>query len=1121
MPQTQWMTSLLLILSLTVHTVKSDSHVIVRPTDSDPSVCGDHAVCDTLSNLISSNAFILNNYTYSEYEFLPGTHRLKVSNRQSAVIQGERNVTWYGRRRAKDTVIVCEHPFAFVFLDIAKMELQYLHFSNCGQKLPSYVLTNISSLLNQMEVAASVSVVNAQTMLLRNVKISESIGYGLLVVNLQNRFTIISSTFLENNGQPNHVYSSKIGGNIMTIFSSLTQSIQNSVYMLINDSVIQGGRSLSSKRAKRCYRYSTNSLLLFQSNGLAVINLQHVSRLFVTVSHTRFVGNTGANTHPAVLVHDDSSFGNQYLFKDCSFETEGLFQINLEDSKYAPSINDSTQTDTHQVIVNSCSFIDGTVDGLVICVYPHYQIMHYVLVQNCIFSGYKNSSKGNSVSKIAFEEPSLSFCPRFRMEMKSSVFYNNQISPTTSFFNEMPYGINMETECLLLIIDNCTYANNSLQNTSTIFTVTKGELDFHRWAYPNGTNTKGIKLEQMKITNTKFSNNSSGAKAKHGGALIILRMFITIENCSFHNTTGTAVHVSRSVATLSGKNIIIDNTGKFGGGLMLYRSIIHFSQNSVTLIKHNYAYRGGGVFVMPSFANSGTWRSSKAKDVFNLCSFDFPNTSESNSNTSIVFLQNSATITGNSIYGLHLNCYRAENCKQINRKVSCDYQNLTFEKDLKPFFKIDWHIKSQISSAPNRLCLCRAGEPTNQCTKQLVSVFPGQTFHIPVAAVGKFNSTSKVVVKSTLCSSYNPGSRVKCEPDLLDDFDSGEAIQTLSPCQNLTFTVKSSKMKLVIRSVIDFHSNELEKHRRVKSIDIRVNLKPCPFGFTLVSDATKTSYCSCEGYILNYPNIECDERKGLIVVKGKEWIGFYKNRSDIITIHSSCPYDYCLQGVKRINLSEPDEQCSHNRSGVLCGACQTNLSMVLGTSNCKKCSNVYLLLIIPFALAGVALVVLLLKCNLTVSVGYINGIIFYANILQVKKALLFPNQSKASHIFSIFIAWLNLNLGIETCFFENMDSYAKVWLQFVFPVYVWMIIAMVVVLDHYSTKIGRLMGSNSVPVLATLFLLSYAKLLRTIILAVAFTFITFKDVVWFQYGNVRYFSPKHISWYFFFYLYSP
>ena len=165
--------------------------------------------------------------------------------------------------------------------------------------------------------------------------------------------------------------------------------------------------------------------------------------------------------------------------------------------------------------------------------------------------------------------------------------------------------------------------------------------------------------------------------------------------------------VLRSVATLSGQNSITDNTGEFGGGLMLIRSIIHLSQNSVTLIQHNYAlYRGGGVCAIPSY--SETRHSSRAKNFLNLCFFDFPNTSKNISNTSIVFLQNSATNTGNSIYGLHLYCFRAENCKQnlINRKVSCDYQNLTFEKDLKPFFKIDWHMKNQISSTPNRLCLC-------------------------------------------------------------------------------------------------------------------------------------------------------------------------------------------------------------------------------------------------------------------------------------------------------------------------------------------------------------------------------------------------------------------------------
>ena len=76
-----------------------------------------------------------------------------------------------------------------------------------------------------------------------------------------------------------------------------------------------------------------------------------------------------------------------------------------------------------------------------------------------------------------------------------------------------------------------------------------------------------------------------------------------------------------------------------------------------------------------------------------------------------------------------------------------------------------------------------------------------------------------------------------------------------------------------------------------------------------------------------------------------------------------------------------------------------------------KCSNTWLLLIIPFALAGVALVVCLMVLNLTVSTGTINGFIFYANIVRANTATFFPGQT-ANTFLSWFIAWLNLDLGI-------------------------------------------------------------------------------------------------------------
>ena len=74
-------------------------------------------------------------------------------------------------------------------------------------------------------------------------------------------------------------------------------------------------------------------------------------------------------------------------------------------------------------------------------------------------------------------------------------------------------------------------------------------------------------------------------------------------------------------------------------------------------------------------------------------------------------------------------------------------------------------------------------------------------------------------------------------------------------------------------------------------------------------------------------------------------------------------------------------------------------------------------------LAGLVIVASLLYLNLTVSVGTINGLILYANIIAANS--------------STFLPFLNFDLGLETHFFNGMmDKYRKVGLQFTFPAYV-------------------------------------------------------------------------------------
>ena len=206
-------------------------------------------------------------------------------------------------------------------------------------------------------------------------------------------------------------------------------------------------------------------------------------------------------------------------------------------------------------------------------------------------------------------------------------------------------------------------------------------------------------------------------------------------------------------------------------------------------------------------------------------------------------------------------------------------------------------------------------------------------------------------------------------------------------------------------------------------------------------------------------------------------------------------------------------QCVTNSlSGGACG-CPPGLSLSLGDPEyCLKCSNVYLVLIIPFALAGLALVFFIKVLNLTVAEGTINGLIFYANIVQANQAVFFPAGETSP--LKVFIAWLNLDLGITTCFFDGLDAYWKTWLQFVFPLYLWAIITLIIYLSHKFQAVAKIMGNNSVPVLATLILLSYSKLLYVIITALSLSFLKVSDnstvAVWSFDENIEYLSGKHI-----------
>ena len=264
----------------------------------------------------------------------------------------------------------------------------------------------------------------------------------------------------------------------------------------------------------------------------------------------------------------------------------------------------------------------------------------------------------------------------------------------------------------------------------------------------------------------------------------------------------------------------------------------------------------------------------------------------------------------------------------------------------------------------------------------------------------------------------------------------------------------------------------------------------CPLGFV-----KNDGICQCYPLFKLFGITDCDINKQSVLRPVNSWIHALDHDNYIIS--AQCPFHYCKTGAFYMNFLTSEAQCLYNRSGLLCGQCQHGLSSVLGYSNCQRCSNIYLLIIIPIAIAGLALVLLLFLLKLTVTDGTINGFILYANILSVNNAIFFANHQNT--IAYVFISFANLDLGINTCLYNGMDDYAKMWLQLGFPFFLILIATLLIITSRYSSVIQKITSRRALAVLATLFLLSYTKILRIVC------------NVLFLYSSVTHLPSKHTT----------
>ena len=1106
-------------------TVACTREVHVRPSNA---VICPSLTCYTLDHILQNpSQYLVSNTTII---FLAGVY--KMSTEGQVLITNVSNLAFIGSTGVGHlhSRIQCKNAFGLVFISCSNISISHLSMEECGTHFTGDVLQRYERHLSHNEstmtgvVSAVLVFMEVTSLNISGVSVIAPKGYGLLAMNVFNS-NITGSTF-----------SNSSCGNLQLYYTdSDLVRVDNQFHFKIVSSQFMHGTCNSSKHYG-C-GLSVVLLQLLYCIDIQIINVTASNNLAWNGANIFMYGNGCTESvfkiENTVSMYGKGNRGTGLLFQWGS-QTEPSV-CTMRTLLYAGPV----------LLIEGSTFIRNTANRgpieISIGLNPSVKVgTNYLtlILKNSSIAFNRVTNFNSTTALLNFTGCETALFQDVNISHNSYNVTAMIIGQDLEKWNQVILGLyNSSGRRLLFTCHNCNFSYNTnstvLQllygNRSIYFqgitTFTKngnlgtGEIVYLQTAtvHFNGTTTfignggPGIEASVCTLyfvgntTFKRFVTNKDGAAIQASVCNLYFVGNTHFEGNEAKVAGGAIALVATTNVYTTGNLTFVRNKAKFGGAMLVMESQIiiltpaqmNFSYNTASLY-------GGGVYVLAPDPLS-----------FHQCFMQFssPITVD---NFRVTFIYNKAGIAGSALYGESFDTC-VTTFPESNETTHPGFPGIVIEKLFQ--FESNKSDLSVVSSEAGRVCICEDNQPHCQIIDYNTTVYPGETFTLSLVGVGQMLGAVPATVQAELSSNISDK-----DSHSLGEFQNVQLI--LEPtCTAVNYSVFSSNSKEVLVLIVDQQKPPLQPDTVLKSaaqvyrfrhhsVNINLTLAACPPGFTL---STYPFECTCTP-TLKRAGILCDINTKFIHKPRNYWIGvaFSNNGTNDAVVHLHCPYDFCKSGSMNLNLEYPDNQCQYNRSSILCGSCKNNFSLALGTSRCLQCSNIYLLLIGPFALTGIALITILIFCNSTVSVGTVNGLIFYANVVRTNQEIFFPATVNGLYrdILTTFIAWLNLDLGIQTCFWDGLDAYEKVWLQLIFPVYIWVLIGAIVVLSDRFTTVARLSGRNAVPVLATLFLLSYAKLLRVVVTALAYTTLEYPDgtvvTVWLYDGNVRYLDGKHI-----------
>ena len=1008
-----------------------------------------------LCNCLTSNTTIDIHLSPGHYQFKTQPNCL-LENMTSVIVTGS---------GSDDTIIECIEPFNIVFMWSRNIVINKIRMEKCGDFVNNFINQTVQKVIpvayfgNGFRLA--VMLYHVKNVVITNFAMVHTLGYGIISFNALGEVTLSNVQIKDSNFSndlkcKNYSYISDkadfscSGSGILLVYhdhidmGSVNEANTN---VTVDWSVFEGNRNFLPTRELGILvdviktGYYRVPMPIQGAGSIGIYYIQGSYDVNIKITNTIFHNNHGSIGASAAIISVSSTRGTT-KFKDCVLSNEVT------------------------------EFVTSDINGL----HARGGISYYYLIlRNTPGIIYTTDTTD---SESSFNALHVSHCNFTRLGgILGAAFHIEKLSS--------------DSLSLIIKIEECNFTENAANAGSAVYA---SDSRF-------GASTSSGSLT-INLVNVNAENNtiSSGSTLKYvtsdfiTGIFHVKNSYLTlncIQHCSFIRNQPSVFYGRFASITVSGKASFTHNSGYYGAAFDLIDTLLYIDKSSDLLFAHNHVTLHGGAI---DVFNAATHVQSQ-----DICPIQFIGPANTNPLFSV-----------NKLYLLDLNITFENNTAGIEYTLQSIYANVfyvcSWYPDTLTQYKFDLDVppvngtrdtvyRRVLNFIPNNMAndhlLIAAGLPCPcdsdgmydvvycmtagfyRTLKLQVPIIYGRSFRFGLVGLDAVGSVGFVkALYSDVYTTYT-----------------ADGTLTLAEGQNKRSFFTPNKTCMSVEFIVyGMHSqpptNGILSLSFVRGVDheFHVNFSSCPVGFSYQKDKDNLYSCDCGHFLKSevYDDFSCDSASGIIRRNNlRSWLSV---SGDNIEYTKLCLPTYCNGNVRNFTLLEPDIDtllCYHNHAGRACGACMKNHSRVFGSTSCKQCSNAWLATIILYGLLGVILVFILFVLRLTVTVGAINGVIFFCNVMSINEDLFF-NENRFSFL-RVFISLINLDLGFDMCFYDGMTQIAKTGLQFVFPVYLWLLILIITFTGKFYFRRRQSSSYPVVPVLATLILLCYSKLLRTTI----------------------------------------